>query len=113
MLAAGNTCCVLKKKRVNRVQTRYTGKQILGKHITSRRVAGTVRVQQRTTRLHVIMSVASEEYEPILQFWFHGDVRENFKRKWFPTSGEDDTTQVRKYPKQWSPNPNTVYSLPG
>jgi hypothetical protein len=37
----------------------------------------------------------SEDYEPILQFWFHGDVRENFKRKWFPTAGANDTTQVR------------------
>mmetsp|Transcript_23808 Transcript_23808/g.39911 ORF Transcript_23808/g.39911 Transcript_23808/m.39911 type:complete len:762 (-) Transcript_23808:152-2437(-) len=36
----------------------------------------------------------SEDYEPVLQFWFHGDVRENFKRKWFPTAGANDNTQV-------------------
>ncbi|KAK3274004.1 hypothetical protein CYMTET_17790 [Cymbomonas tetramitiformis] len=35
-----------------------------------------------------------QQWESILSFWFDGDVKDNYKRKWFPTSGAGDNPQV-------------------
>jgi len=39
-------------------------------------------------------SAASDEWERVLDFWFHqGDMRESFRHKWFPSGA--DNMQVR------------------
>lgn len=46
---------------------------------------------------------ATEEasVETVLDYWFSGDVEENYRRKWFPTSGATDSTMVCLRKKSW------------
>ena len=58
------------------------------------RLATSVASSSARGPVRMTSSAASDEWERVLDFWFHqGDMRESFRHKWFPSGA--DNMQVR------------------